>query len=49
MVTFIICKTAPKLKHLALRQIHYQLINTCLIFTYNSSDYCNCYKLLDVN
>lgn len=44
MATFIICKTAPKLKHLALWQIYYQLIHTCLIFTYNSWNYCNCYK-----
>ena len=30
--TFIICRTASKLKHISLRLIYYQLINTCLIF-----------------
>ena len=30
--TFIICRTASKLKHLSLQQIYYQLINMCLIF-----------------
>lgn len=28
--TFIICKTARKLKHMALQQIYFQLINTSL-------------------
>ena len=44
MATFIICHTAQKLKHLALMEIYYQLINTSLILTYNSFNHCNCYK-----
>ena len=43
-MTFIICHTAQKLKHLALMEIYYQLINTSLILTYNSFNHCNCYK-----
>ena len=42
--TFIICKTPLKLKYLSLKEIYYQLINTSLIFTYNSFKYCECYK-----
>ena len=44
MATFIICHAAQKLKHLALMEIYYQLINTSLILTYNSFNHCNCYK-----
>ena len=44
MATFIICHTAQKLKHLALMEIYYQLINTSLILTYNSFNHYNCYK-----
>ena len=29
---------------MALQQIHYQLINTSLIFTYSGWNYCNCYE-----
>ena len=47
--TFVICKTARKLKHMALEEIHYQLINTSLILTYRSWKYCDCYNLVDVN
>ena len=39
---FIICRTAPKLKHTALREIYFQLLNTSLISTYNSWNKC-CY------
>ena len=42
--TFIICKTARKLKRMALQKIYFQLINTSLSFTYNSWKYCDCYK-----
>ena len=44
MATFVICHSAQKLKHLALMEIYYQLINTSLILTYNSFNHCNCYK-----
>ena len=33
MVAFVICHIANKLKHIALREIHYQLLNTCLIIS----------------
>ena len=42
--TFAICWTATKLKHLALRIVHYQLVNTSLIFTYASWNECACDK-----
>ena len=42
--TFVICQTARKLKHMALEQIQYQLINTSLIFMYSGWNYCNFYK-----
>ena len=42
--TLVVCQTARKLKHMALQQIHYQLINTSLIFTYSGWNYCNCYE-----
>ena len=42
--TFIICRTASKLKHVSLQQIYYQLINMCLIFSYASWNKCSCYK-----
>ena len=41
---FIICRTAPKLKHTALREIYSQLLNTLLIFTYNSWNKCCCHE-----
>ena len=41
---FVICQTARKLKHLALEQIHYQLVNTSIIFKYASWSYCECDK-----
>ena len=41
---FIICKTAPKLKHAALREIYYQVLNTSLIFMYNSWNKCCCHE-----
>ena len=37
-----LCRTAPKLKHTALEQIYYQLLNTSLIFMYNSWNNCSC-------
>ena len=42
--TLVVCQTARKLKHMALQQIHYQLINTSLIFLYRHWNYCNCYE-----
>ena len=44
MATFVICHTANKLKHIALREIHYQLLNTCLIISLVGWRYCNCYE-----
>ena len=44
MATFVICHTANKLKHIALREIHYQLLNTCLIISSVGWRYCNCYE-----
>ena len=44
MATFVICCTVNKLKHIALREIHYQLINTCLIISSVGWRYCNCYE-----
>ena len=41
---FIICRTAPKLKHTALREIYFQLLNTLLIFTYNILNKCCCHE-----
>ena len=41
---FIICRTAPKLKHTALQEIYYLLLNTSLIFTYSSWNKCNCHE-----
>ena len=41
---FVICQTARKLKHLALEEIHYQLVNTSMSFTYASWSYCECDK-----
>ena len=40
--TFVICQTARKLKHLALEEIYFQLVNTSMIFTYASWRYCKC-------
>ena len=45
--TFVICRTASKLKHLALRVVYYQLINTSMIFIYASWRYCECDKFRD--
>ena len=42
---FIICHTAIKLKHLALEEIHYQLVNTSMSFIYASWSYCECDKI----
>ena len=36
--------TAKKLKHLALKEIHYQLINTSLILTCTTFNHCRCYE-----
>ena len=41
---FIMCRTVPKLKHTALREICYQLLNTSLIFTYSSWNKCSCHE-----
>ena len=32
---FVICRSTNRLKHMALKKIHYQLLNTCLIIIYN--------------
>ena len=37
-----LCRTAPKLKHTALKKIYYQFINASLIFMYNSWNNCSC-------
>ena len=35
----------PKeLKHLALKEFHYQLVNTCLIISSVGWQYCNCWR-----
>ena len=47
--TFFICHTTRKSKHLALEEIHYQLVNTSMIFTYASSTYCECDKFSGCN
>ena len=44
MATFVICSTAQKLKHLALMEIYYQLINTSLVLTYTGFNHCKCYQ-----
>ena len=36
--------TPRKLKHLALKEVHYQLINTCLIISSVGWRYCNCWE-----
>ena len=41
---FMICRTAPKLKHTALRENYFQLLNTSLIFMYNSWNKCCCHE-----
>ena len=41
---FIICKTVPKLKHVALWEIYYQVLNTSLIFMYNCWNKCCCHE-----
>ena len=46
---FIVCRTASKLKHILLRQIYYQLINTCLMFSYASWRKCSCYKFSGID
>ena len=33
-----------KLKHLALKEIHYQLLNTCLIISSEGYCFCDCWK-----
>ena len=33
-----------KLKHIALKEIHYQLLNTCLIISLEGYCYCVCWK-----
>ena len=41
---FIISRSSKKLKHMVLREIHYQLFNTCLIISCASWKECCCYK-----
>ena len=33
-----------KLKHIALKEVHYQLVNTCLIISSVGWHYCNCWR-----
>ena len=33
-----------KLKHIALKEVHYQLVNTCLIISSVGWRYCNCWR-----
>ena len=42
-----LCRTAPKLKHLALERIYYKLLNTSYIFTYNRWRNCSCHQFQD--
>ena len=44
MATSVISNTAQKLKHLALMEIYYLLINTSLILTYTGFNHCKCYQ-----
>ena len=44
MAAFVICHIANNLKHIALREIHYQLLNTCLIISSIGWRYYNCYE-----
>ena len=49
MTTFVICHTANRLKHIALKENHYQLFNTCLDKIYKIKkiqDVFNTYKNL---
>ena len=39
----ILIFTPRKLKHLVLKEVHYQLINTCLIISSVALRYCNCW------
>ena len=41
---FILCRTAPKLRNTALWELYFQLLNTSLIFTYNSWNKCCCHE-----
>ena len=43
-LTFVICRTASKLKHLVLRVVHYQLVNTSLICMNANWNDCECDK-----
>ena len=43
VLTFILCHTTRKLKHLGL-ETYYQLVNTSMIFTYAIWSYCECDK-----
>ena len=40
----ILIFTPRKLKHLTLKEFHYQLINTCLIISSVGRRYCNCWE-----
>ena len=44
MAAFVICHTANKLKYIALREIHCQLLNTCLIISSVGWRFCSCYE-----
>ena len=41
--TTLLIYMPKKLKHIALQEIHYQLLNTCLIISSQSWRYCTCY------
>ena len=44
IVHLILIFTPRKLKHLALKEVHYQLINTYLIISSVGWQYCNCWE-----
>ena len=40
----LIINMPKKLKHIALKEVHYQLVNTCLIILSIGWRYCNCWR-----
>ena len=45
MTTAVLVVYMPKkLRHIALKEVHYQLVNTCLIISSVGWRYCNCWR-----
>ena len=44
MMTVVHEVVPKKLKHIALKEVHYQLVNTCLIISSIGWRYCNCWR-----